>query len=114
MIEMQSRPTEGPPSARFAEPDWRGEQDRAGEPAPALRPLASLSEQERLIEDWILGGSCYGWLNAYEARRAAFELQSIRAQRQQGALDPSHRRALQSRLDRLEGVLNCARSALPR
>lgn len=96
--------------AAFADPDWRGQQDGEGEPDQALRPLTSLADQERRLGDWIRGGACYGWLNAYQARRAAFELQSIRAQRQQAPLRAARRCAVQSRLDRLDEILSQARS----
>lgn len=101
------RPALAPAAAVFAEPDWRGEP--AG-PDLNLRPLTSLAEQERRLGDWIRGGACYGWLNAYQARRAAFELQSIRAQRARDPLGAGCRRAIQSRLDRLDGVLEQARA----
>ena len=94
----------------FADPDWRGEPDGRGGADRDLRPLSSLAEQEGRLGDWIRGGSCYGWLNAYQARRAAFELQSIRAQRAQASLGASCRRAIQSRLDRLDEVLKQARA----
>ena len=94
----------------FADPEWRGEQDADGEPDRTLRPHASLAEQESHLEDWIRGGGAYGWLNAYEARRAGFELQSIRAQRLRDPFTAATRHAVQSRLDRLEAVLRHARS----
>jgi len=99
---------------QFADPDWRGEPQGPGEPDRALRPLASLAEHERRLTDWIRGGSCYGWLNDYQVRRATFELQSIRAQRAQTALGADCRRAIQSRLDRLDEVLSQARAAARR
>lgn len=95
-------------AAAFADPDWRGDQDADGDDR-TLRALSSLIAQERRLADWIRGGSCYGWLNAYEARRAAFELQSIQAQRLHGPLADERRLALQSRLDRLDEVLSEAR-----
>ncbi|HLI66199.1 MAG TPA: hypothetical protein VKU90_07520 [Caulobacteraceae bacterium] len=98
-------------NAVFADPDWRGEPIMPGEPMARLRPLASLAAQEQRLADWIRGGACYGWLNAYEARRAAFELQAIRAQRAGPAPSVEHRLAAQSRLDRLEAVLEGARRA---
>ena len=94
----------------FADPDWRGEPDGASGADRDLRPLSSLAEQEGRLGDWIRGGSCYGWLNAYQARRAAFELQSIRAQRAQAPLGAGCRRAVQARLDRLDEVLRQARA----
>ena len=96
----------------FADPDWRGDQDGEGQAdQAALRPLSSLADQERRLGDWIRGGSCYGWLNAYQARRAAFELNSIRAQRGRDPLGAHRRRAIQSRLDRLDEVISQARTA---
>jgi hypothetical protein len=99
---------------QFADPDWRGEPEGPGEPDQILRPSASLAEQERRLTDWIRGGSCYGWLNAYQVRRATFELQSIRAQRAQTHLVADCRGAIQSRLDRLDEVLSQARAAARR
>jgi hypothetical protein len=96
----------------FAEPDWRGQQDCAGQADRTLRPLVSLAEQEAQLDGWITGGAAYGWLNAYEARRAAFELQSIRAQRWRDPFTAATRRAVQSRLDRLEAVLRCTRTVV--
>ena len=96
--------------AVFAEPDWRGEPVRSDGPGQDLRPLTSLTEQERRLGDWIRGVSCYGWLNAYQARRAAFELQSIRCQHARDSRGAGSRRAIQSRLDRLDGVLEQARA----
>lgn len=95
----------------FADPDWRGDQDGEGGLDQALRPLSSLADQERRLGDWIRGGSCYGWLNAYQARRAAFELNSIRAERGRDPLGAHRRRAIQSRLDRLDEVISQARTA---
>ena len=94
----------------FAEPEWRGEPDKR-ETDRTLRPLASLEAQEGRLEDWIRGGAAYGWLNAYEAKRAAFELQSIRTQRRRDPFTAASRRAVQSRLDRLDAVLAGARRA---
>jgi hypothetical protein len=98
----------------FADPDWRGDQARAGEADDDLRPLASLAAQEVRLQDWIRGGSYYGWLSLYQTRRAAFELQAIRAQRRQGSLGSDCRRAIQSRLDRLDEVLGHARNSAQR
>jgi hypothetical protein len=103
----QSTGTRAETGAAFADPDWRGEPDGGDR---KLRPLSSLAEQEARLGDWIRGGSCYGWLNAYQARRAAFELQSIRAQRAQCSLGAGRRCAIQSRLDRLDEVLSRARA----
>ena len=101
-------------AAQFADPDWRGESDGPGGQDLVLRPLASLTDQERRLGDWIRGGACYGWLNDYQVRRATFELQSIRAQRAQASLGGGCRRAIQSRLDRLDEVLAHARLAAAR
>ncbi len=101
----------GTRTAAFADPDWRGEPDGQGGGDRRLRPLSSLADQEARLGDWIRGGACYGWLNAYQARRAAFELQSIRAQRAQAPLGAGCRCAIQSRLDRLDEVLRDARAA---
>jgi hypothetical protein len=109
MSLQQSSAAQGSAGAAFADPDWRGEPDGLGGADHNLRPLSSLAEQEVRLGDWIRGGSCYGWLNAYQVRRAAFELQSIRAQRAQAADGAACRRAIQSRLDRLDAVLSQAR-----
>ena len=106
--------TYGAATAQFADPDWRGEPDGSDDQDRALRPLASLADQERRLGDWIRGGSCYGWLNDYQVRRATFELQSIRAQRAQGSFGSDCRRAIQSRLDRLDEVLSQARAVARR
>jgi len=94
------------PSCAFADPDWRGDQNG---PASAAVPIASLCAQAQRLEDWIRGGACYGWLDSYQARRAAFELQSIRAQLKRAAA-AGPRCAIQSRLDRLDATLRQARS----
>jgi hypothetical protein len=111
MSLQQSTERQGHAGAAFADPDWRGEPAEQGSADRNLRPLSSLAEQELRLSDWIRGGSCYGWLNAYQARRAAFELQSIRAQRAQAPHAAACRRAVQSRLDRLDAVLAQARVA---
>jgi hypothetical protein len=95
------------PAAAFADPEWRGDQhDLARESAPT----ASLAAHAARLADWIRGGACYGWLDTYQARRAAFELQSIRAQLKGLARDEP-RCAIQSRLDRLDALLRRARGA---
>jgi hypothetical protein len=96
-------------TAIFSEPDWRGAPVRVGEPLAPLRPMASVVAQEERLADWIRGGACYGWLNAYEARRASFELQAIRAERSRAAFSADRRRGVQSRLDALEALLKRAR-----
>jgi hypothetical protein len=105
-------------AAIFADPDWRGDDGRDGGEAEAvLRPYASILAQEQRLAGWIRGGADYGWLNAYQARRAAFDLESIRAQAARelrgcvAGLADEARRAVQSRLDRLEVFLNAARLA---
>jgi hypothetical protein len=110
MISLQSTTTFTSSNTAFADPDWRGDQGCVGEATPNLRPVASLIDQERRLEDWIRGGSCYGWLNAYQARRAAFELEAIRAERRRGPLADHARRGVQSRLDRLGEVIDQARA----
>jgi hypothetical protein len=91
----------------FADPEWRGDQhDLAREAAPT----ASLAAHAARLADWIRGGACYGWLDTYQARRAAFELQSIRAQLKGLGCDEP-RCAIQSRLDRLDELLRRARGA---
>jgi hypothetical protein len=81
----------------------------------ALRPLSDIRAQAQRLADWIAGGRGYGWLDAYQARRAAFELQSVLAQIDHSAqrgesLSDTARRVAQSRLDRLEVCLEAART----
>lgn len=99
----------------FADPEWRGEA-AAGEGGEAkLRPLIDIDVQLRRLDAWILAGGDYGWLGAYQARRAGFELRSIRAQIEHetaggdGLLADRARLAIQARLDRLERCLQAAR-----
>ncbi len=95
----------------FAEPDWRGDADFDGrlDPVDLDSVIAGLAAQ---IED----GARRGWLDAYYARRAAFDLQSIRGQISQvrgGREDDSSDadfRAVLSRVDRLARLLSAARS----
>ena len=103
-------------AAIFTDPDWRGDDGRYAElDETALRPYASILAQEQRIRGWIRGGADYGWLNAYQARRAAFDLESICAQAARelsgrtAELADSARRAIQSRLDRLDAFLSAAR-----
>lgn len=101
----------GPSPAIFAEPDWRGD---AAVGEVALRPLCRIEGQIGEIAGWIAAGEGYGWLGAYQARRAGFELRSIEAQlAHRGAgrtgLQDHDRAAIQSRLDRLELCLKAAR-----
>jgi hypothetical protein len=101
----------------FADPEWRGAADDLSD-HQALRPLVRIQGQIGRLATWIAGGADYGWLGAYQARRAAFELQSIRAQidhataQNQGRLPDDDRRAVQSRLDRLEFWLEAMRSGV--
>jgi hypothetical protein len=91
----------------FADPEWRGDPEDSEH--AAATPVMSLCAQAQRLEDWIRGGACYGWLDCYQARRAAFELQSIRAQLGRAAAD--ERAAIQSRLDRLDATLRQARAS---
>jgi hypothetical protein len=100
--------------APFADPEWRGVlADDASE--RRLRPLCEIHLQISRLASWIAAGADYGWLGAYQARRAGFELQSVRAQisheadRKDGTLADADRRAVQARLDRLEDCLEAAR-----
>jgi hypothetical protein len=103
-------------AAIFTDPDLRGDDGCGAELGETvLRPYASILAQEQRIDGWIRGGGDYGWLNAYQARRAAFDLESIRAQASRELSGPaaeladSTRRAIQSRLDRLDAFLSAAR-----
>jgi hypothetical protein len=107
MNAAASDPPEGDIPATFADPDWRGDQH---DPLRDAAPTASLVAQALRLESWIRGGACYGWLDTYQARRAAFELQSIRAQLKRLSADDG-RCAIQSRLDRLDRMLRSARGA---
>jgi hypothetical protein len=96
----------------FADPEWRGDASAAD---LRLRPLSDIKAQIARLNAWIVAGSDYGWLGAYQAKRAAFELQSIRAHLDHeadgdGQLADLDRQAVQSRLDRLEGCLDLARA----
>jgi hypothetical protein len=107
-------PSQFGPSIRFADPEWRGEGDEIAVER-RLRPLSEIGAQVARLGAWIVAGGDYGWLGAYQARRAAFELQSIRAQIEHGTtisgeLPDPDRRAVQSRLNRLEACLNLARA----
>jgi len=98
----------------FADPDWRGLLDERADDV-ALHPLSRIERRLQTLAAWIAGGTAYGWLGLYQSRRAGFELQSIRAHishesaRHRGALPDDDRRAVQSRLDRLERGLDAAR-----
>ena len=101
-------------AAAFADPEWRGDRslhDRLGH-GRRRRICARYSrilEQQRRIMALIRAGEARGVLDAYQARRAGFDLQSIRVQAQRelarGHGDADARRAIQSRLDRLEACL---------
>lgn len=105
----------GPPVTVFAEPEWRGDTFEVGGQV-SLRPLCRIQSQIDQIAGWIAAGEGYGWLGAYQARRAGFELCSIEAHmthcsaRYGGRLPDDDRRAIQSRLDRLELCLKAARA----
>lgn len=108
-------PVDAAPKVVFADPEWRGVLDEAAD-QHRLRPLSDIQLQIARLAAWIAAGGDYGWLGAYQARRAAFELQSVRAQishemaRNGGGLTGNDRRAIQSRLDRLEACLEAARA----
>ena len=100
-----------PINAAFAEPEWRGDIDFASG--------LSVSELETALAemgDQIEAGLASGWLGGYTARRASFDLESIRFQwRQAQRVGPpadDSLRAILSRADRLAQVLSAARSGL--
>jgi hypothetical protein len=105
-------------STVFADPEWRGALgDGADE--RRLRPLCEIRAQIARLAGWIAAGGDYGWLGAYQSRRAAFELQSVRAQiaheksgLSEEPLERFERQAIQSRLDRLEACLEAARAGV--
>jgi len=107
-------PHRGGPATTFADPEWRGDDGGAGS-EPKLRPLMDIDVQIRRLDAWIMAGDDYGWLGAYQARRAGFELRSVRAQIEHemadnaGLLADYARLTVQSRLDRLERCLQAAR-----
>jgi hypothetical protein len=102
--------------AAFAEPDWRGG-DFGDADDRRMRPLSDILAQVTRLSSWIGAGEDYGWLGAYQARRAAFELQAVRAQiadeigRNIDGLSDESRLAVQARLDRLQACLEAARAA---
>lgn len=110
-------PPQPAPPVAFADPEWRGILDERADEG-RLRPLSDIQLQISRLSAWITAGGDYGWLGAYQARRAAFELQSVRAQishetaRNGGGLADGDRRAIQSRLDRLEACLEAARATV--
>src|SRR5579872_3889295 len=57
----------------FAEPDWKGDADFDG-----LSEAIDLDGWLSDLADEIADGARRGWLTAYQARRAGFDLQSIR------------------------------------
>ena len=101
----------------FTDPEWRGECSE-GFAERRLRPLSEILAQISRLAGWISAGDDYGWLGVYQARRAAFELQSVRAQiaeqstRIGGVLSDEDRWAIQARLDRLEACVEAARASL--
>ena len=90
----------------FAEPDWQGDRDYQG-----LLAEAALDAMIVRIEAEISAGREGGWLDAYYARRAAFDLQSIRGQiarerrGRSGEIAEDTLRAIVSRADRLSACL---------
>jgi hypothetical protein len=94
----------------FAEPDWQGDGDFGGG-----QDAVDLDDQVADLAARIADGARSGWLGVYHARRAAFDLQSIRGQiareRRKRANDEvgSDLRAILSRLDRLTRLLSAAR-----
>jgi hypothetical protein len=104
---MKTASTAADDSTSFPDPEWRGDQR---DPLQDDVPAASLVAQALRLEGWIRGGACYGWLDTYQARRAAFELQSIRTQLKRLSVD-NGRCAIRSRLDRLDRMLRNARGA---
>ena len=93
----------------FAEPDWCGDADFGADVDPA--------DLDRLIDDMAMqieGGAQCGWLDAYYARRASFDLQSIRCQitheryRHGPVLAGESLAAILSRIDRLMRFLKAA------
>ena len=80
--------------------------------------MSEILAQIAQLAAWISAGDDYGWLGVYQARRAAFELQSIRAQMGQGrvpgggGIADRERLAIQARLDRLGACLETARAAM--
>lgn len=107
-------PVGGAPVTTFADPEWRGDDGDDGQ-EQRLRPLIDIDVQIRRLDAWIMAGGDYGWLGAYQARRAGFELRSVRAQIEHetadngGVLADYARLTVQSRLDRLERCLQAAR-----
>lgn len=97
----------------FADPDWRGNRSLYDgfDEGCRLRSYRSIMDQQRCVAALIRAGESGGRLDAYQARRASFDLESIRAQvaREFGRshVDDEDRRAIQSRLDRLEACV-CA------
>jgi hypothetical protein len=104
----------GPARVIFADPDWRGDFELDG-PEGRLRPLSDIRGQIAKLSAWIAAGEAYGWLGDYQARRARFELQSIRAAfaretaRTAERIGDRERLGVQSRLDRLQACLDAAR-----
>lgn len=86
----------------FAEPDWKGDADFEG-----LSEAIDLDGWLADLACQIDAGARQGWLTAYQARRAGFDLQSIRCQVRFERLKPSSEglRAVLSRIDRLSRVV---------
>jgi hypothetical protein len=113
LASIQDADSAGTPVASFADPDWRGDRslyDGVHEGC-GLRPYSSILEQQRRVGVLIRTGALGGRLDAYQARRASFDLESIRVQagrERDRRGDDEDRRAVQSRLDRLEACLRAA------
>jgi hypothetical protein len=101
-----------PAAVCFAEPDWKGDADFDG-----LSGVIDLDSWLRELAQDIDDGARSGWLNAYQVRRATFDLQSIRCQldfeRQAQGPETSTAAfsAVLSRMDRLSRCLGSARSS---
>ena len=112
-ISSSNRGGRGPVAAiGFAEPDWKGDADFIGL-SDAIDIDGLLSGLAAEIED----GARRGWLSGYQARRAGFDLQSIRCQAKgerlmaDGESARATLRAILSRADRLGRCLRAARSS---
>ncbi len=99
------------PDLSFAEPDWKGDDD-FGDLSAAIDLDGWLSDLEAAIGQ----GARLGWLTSYQARRASFDLQSIRCQikfhrdRLNAEAPDAVLRAVLSRADRLRRFLTAART----
>jgi hypothetical protein len=98
-----------PAAAGFAEPEWRGDRDYVRDATPR-----ELDHLIGALDATIAAATRSGELDLYHARRAAFDLQSIRSQVAQardqasGAIAQDLRRAILSRTDRLRTCLGAA------